>query len=79
MPLVNPTERPSPMSIRPGNSASRTPNCSATTNDWWLGSMTPPVPTLIRRVAPATAAASTVGAEPATPGTLWCSDTQKRW
>jgi len=30
-------------------------------------------------VAAATAAASTVGAEPAMPGTLWCSDTQKRW
>lgn len=67
------------MSIRPGNRASRTPNCSATTSGWWLGSMTPPVPTRIRRVAPATAAASTVGAEPATPGTLWCSDTQNRW
>ncbi len=67
------------MSIRPGKSDSSTPNCSATTRGWWLGSMTPPVPTRIRSVAPATAAASTVGAEPATPGTLWCSDTQKRW
>ncbi|SCE45405.1 hypothetical protein GA0115235_1199148 [Streptomyces sp. DpondAA-F4a] len=67
------------MSIRPGNREASTPNCSATTNGWWLGSITPPVPTLMVEVAAATAAASTVGAEPATPGTLWCSDTQKRW
>ena len=32
-----------------------------------------------RAVAAATAAASTVGAEPATPGTPWCSETQNRW
>ena len=32
------------MSIRPGNSDSRTPNCSATTSGRWLGSITPPVP-----------------------------------
>ncbi len=78
-PSVNPTERPSPMSIRSGNSEASTPNCSATTSGRWLGSMTPPVPTRIVRVAPATAAASTVGAEPATPGTPWCSATQNRW
>jgi hypothetical protein len=29
-------------------------------------------------VADATAAASTAGADPATPGTLWCSETQNR-
>ncbi|CAM5624193.1 Vitamin B12 import ATP-binding protein BtuD [Streptomyces alboniger] len=62
-PSVNPTERPSPMSIRPGKSDSRTPNCSATTSDWWLGSITPPVPTRMVRVAAATAAARTVGAK----------------
>ncbi len=73
------TDRPSPMSIRPGCSASRTPNCSATTRGRWFGSITPPVPTRIRLVAPATAAASTVGADPATPGTPWCSETQNRW
>lgn len=78
-PSVKPTERPRPMSTRPGNSDSRTPNCSATTSGRWLGSITPPVPTRIVRVAPATAAASTVGAEPATPGTPWCSETQNRW
>lgn len=79
MPSVNATERPSPMSIRSGKSAASTPNCSATIIGWWLGSITPPVPTRIRLVAAATAAASTVGAEPATPGTPWCSDTQNRW
>jgi hypothetical protein len=51
---------------------------SATTSGRWLGSITPPVPTRMREVAAATAAASTVGAEPATPGTLWCSETQNR-
>lgn len=79
MPSVNPTDRPRPMSIRPGKSASSTPNCSATTSGRWLGSITPPVPTRIVEVAAATAAARTVGAEPATPGTLWCSETQNRW
>ncbi|SQA26899.1 Uncharacterised protein [Streptomyces griseus] len=74
----NPTERPSPMSIRPGKSDASTPNCSATTSGRWLGSITPPVPTRMVEVAAATAAASTVGAEPATPGTPWCSETQKR-
>ncbi|CAM5734183.1 hypothetical protein SMICM304S_05231 [Streptomyces microflavus] len=78
-PSVNPTERPSPMSIRPGKREASTPNCSATTSGWWLGSITPPVPTRMVEVAPATAAARTVGADPATPGTLWCSETQKRW
>lgn len=77
-PPVKPTERPRPMSIRPGNSDSRTPNCSATTRGWWLGSITPPVPTRMVRVAAATAAARTVGADPATPGTPWCSATQTR-
>lgn len=78
-PSVKPTERPRPMSTRPGKRDSRTPNCSATTRGRWLGSITPPVPTRMRSVAPATAAASTVGADPATPGTPWCSETQNRW
>lgn len=50
-PSVKPTERPRPMSTRPGNRDSRTPNCSATTRGRWLGSITPPVPTRIRSVA----------------------------
>ncbi|SCE55334.1 hypothetical protein GA0115253_1069011 [Streptomyces sp. Termitarium-T10T-6] len=67
------------MSIRPGKREASTPNCSATTSGRWLGSITPPVPTRMVEVAAATAAASTVGADPATPGTPWCSETQKRW
>jgi hypothetical protein len=55
--------------IRPGQSDPSTSNCSATTSGRWFGSITPPVPTRIRDVAPAIAAASTVGAEPAIPGT----------
>jgi hypothetical protein len=45
---------------------------------WWFGNITPPVPTRIREVAAAADAASAAGADPATPGTLWCSDTQNR-
>ncbi len=66
------------MSMRSGWSEASTPNCSATMSGWWFGSITPPVPTRTCEVAAATAAARTVGADPATPGTLWCSATQKR-
>ena len=41
-----PGARPRPRSIRPGCSASSVANCSATTRGAWLGSMTPPAPTL---------------------------------
>ena len=40
-----PGARPMPRSTRPGCSASRVPNCSATTSGAWLGSITPPEPT----------------------------------
>ena len=39
-----PGARPRPRSIRPGCSAARVPNCSATTIGAWLGSITPPDP-----------------------------------
>jgi hypothetical protein len=44
-------------------------NCSATTSGWWWGSITPAEPIRMVLVAPATAARSTAGAEPAMPGT----------
>ncbi len=54
------------------------PNCSATTSDTWLGSITPPEPTLMVVVASAIWLISTGGAELAMPGMLWCSATQNR-
>ncbi len=73
-----PGARPMPRSMRPGCSASSMPNCSATTRETWLGSITPPDPTRIRDVAPARWLMSTGGAELAMPGMLWCSATQNR-
>ena len=67
-----------PRSIRPGYAASSSANCSATTSGAWLGSITPPEPTRIRRVAPAIIAIRTGGLVAATAGMLWCSATQKR-
>ena len=54
------------------------PNCSATTSEAWLGSITPPDPTRKVVVAPAMWPISTGGAELAMPGMLWCSATQNR-
>ena len=71
-----PGARPMPRSIRPGCAASSRANCSATTRGAWLGSMTPPEPTRIRSVAPATIAIRTAGLVAATAGMLWCSATQ---
>ena len=53
-------------------------NCSATTSGAWLGSITPPEPTLIVDVDAARWAISTGGDVLATVGMLWCSATQKR-
>jgi hypothetical protein len=67
-----------PRSMRPGNAASSRANCSATTSGAWLGSITPPDPTLIRDVAPATSPIRTGGLVAATAGMLWCSASQYR-
>lgn len=71
-----PGARPMPRSMRPGNAASRTANCSATASGAWLGSMTPPDPTRICCVAEARSASRTGGVVEATAGMLWCSAIQ---
>ena len=71
-----PGARPMPRSMRPGKAASSRANCSATTSGAWLGSITPPEPTLIREVAEASIAIRTGGLVAATAGMLWCSATQ---
>ena len=73
-----PGARPSPRSMRPGWSAASVPNCSATTNGGWLGSITPPEPTRMRSVDAAMSAMRTLGADEAIPGMLWCSASQNR-
>ena len=65
-----PGARPMPRSTRPGCSASRVPNCSATTSGAWLGSITPPEPTRMVDVDAARWASSTAGAELAIAGML---------
>ncbi len=71
-----PGARPMPRSMRPGASASRAANCSATTSGAWFGSMTPPEPTRMRSVCATVAATSTGGVVEATAGMLWCSANQ---
>ncbi|MNI92587.1 hypothetical protein D3C73_1504010 [compost metagenome] len=62
--------------MRPGCKVSSVPNCSATTSGAWLGSMMPPAPTRICRVALAISLmTSDVAAEPM-PGMSWCSAIQ---
>ena len=73
-----PGARPSPRSMRPGNSVASVPNCSAITSGAWLGSMIPPAPTRIVDVAAATWPMTTDVAALAMPGMLWCSASQKR-
>ena len=46
-----PGARPSPRSIRPGCSAASVPNCSAISSGAWFGSMMPPAPMRMVRVA----------------------------
>jgi len=62
--------------MRPGKSSASVPNCSAMVSGAWLGSMTPPAPTRMRRLAAASWPISTAVAELATPSMLWCSATQ---
>jgi hypothetical protein len=64
--------------MRPGNSASSVPNCSAITSGAWLGSMIPPAPTRIVDVAAATWAIAIDVAALAIPAKLWCSASQNR-
>ena len=62
--------------MRPGYSDSSVPNCSAMTSGEWFGSITPPAPTRIVDVPPATKPMTTEVAALATPGMLWCSASQ---
>ena len=62
--------------MRPGNSASSVPNCSAITMGEWLGSMIPPAPTRIVDVPAARWPMTTDVAALAMPRMLWCSATQ---
>ena len=73
-----PGARPSPRSIRPGYIASSVPNCSAMTSGEWLGSITPPAPSRMLVVCAPTCAMSTLVAEEAMLGMLWCSAYQTR-
>ncbi len=54
------------------------PNCSAITSGEWLGSITPPAPSLIEVVLAATWAIRTLVAEEAIAAMLWCSAYQTR-
>ena len=56
--------------MRPGNSDSSVPNCSAMRSGAWFGSMMPPAPTRIVRVAAPTAPMTTDVAALATDGIL---------
>ena len=62
--------------MRPGNSDSSVPNCSAITSGEWFGSMMPPAPTRMVEVPPATCAITTAVAALAMPGMPWCSASQ---
>ena len=73
-----PGARPRPRSMRPGYIASRVPNCSAMVSGEWLGSMTPPAPSRIVEVCAPTCEISTLVAEDAMRGMLWCSAYQTR-
>ncbi len=73
-----PGARPSPRSIRPGYLASSVPNCSAMVSGAWLGSMTPPAPRRMLVVCAPTCEMSTLVADDAIEGMLWCSAYQTR-
>jgi hypothetical protein len=65
--------------MRPGYIASRVPNCSAMVRGEWLGSITPPAPSRMLWVWAPTCAMSTLVADDAIAGMLWCSAYQTRW
>ena len=52
------------------------PNCSAMTSGAWFGNITPPEPTRMVFVPPATNPMTTAVAALAMPGMLWCSASQ---
>jgi hypothetical protein len=64
--------------MRPGNSRSSVPNCSAMMIGAWFGSMIPPAPTRMLSDPAAIWAIAIEVAALAMPGILWCSATQKR-
>src|SRR5260370_40871379 len=64
--------------MRPGYIAASVPNCSAITRGEWLGSMMPPEPSRIELVWAPTWAMSTLVADEAMDGRLWCSAYQTR-
>ena len=65
-----PGARPKPRSMRPGYSSASVPKASATVSGAWLGSMIPPAPTRMVRVAAATAPMTTAVAALAMPSML---------
>ncbi len=65
--------------MRPGYIASSVPNCSAITSGEWFGSMMPPEPSLMLDVCAPMCAISTLVADDAIDGMLWCSAYQTRW
>src|SRR5699024_7662600 len=73
-----PGARPSPRSIRPGCRLASVPYCSAMISGAWFGSITPPAPGGMLLVCAATCAISTLVAEEAIEGLLWCSAYQTR-
>ena len=74
-----PAGRPAQAEVDPtGYIAASVPNCSAIRSGAWLGSMTPPAPSRIVRVCAPTCAISTLVAEEAMAGMLWCSAYQTR-
>jgi hypothetical protein len=64
--------------MRPGYSARRVRNISATFSDVWFGNMMPAAPTRIRLVTAAMWAIRISGALQARLSMLWCSDIQYR-
>ncbi len=74
-----PGARPSPRSMRPGCRASSVPNCSAMVSGAWFGQHDPAgaEPDALR-VCAATCAMSTLVADDAMLGMLWCSAYQTR-
>jgi hypothetical protein len=54
------------------------PNCSAIISGAWFGSITPPAPSLMVCVWAPTCAISTLVADDAILGMLWCSAYQTR-